>query len=444
MQNKDALNKIRSVLPGDDVLAQCMHCGMCLAVCPTYDLTKLERSSPRGRIKMIKSLAEGELQISETFIEEMSFCLDCQACETACPAGVRYGSMVESARVLVMESGKYPKLKGLFQKIGLNYIIANKTLLSLFAFIMALFQKSGILNFISQSSFFRKNFPGLCEAIRLSPVFEFLPGSMKSSSFIPAEAERKFTVAFLSGCLMDTAFSSINEDTIYILKKNNCDVIIPRGQVCCGSLHAHNGEIRKAKELARKNLDVFSKNEYDFLVSNSAGCGAFMKEYGHLFEDDNEYAEKASKFSSKVLDITEFLARFGLKNNLGTISDHITYHDACHLCHTQKITKEPREVLSKIPGIKNSALNDSTWCCGSAGIYNVTRYDDSMKFLQRKMNNIKLTGAEVVITGNPGCMLQIKYGAEKFGVNVKVEHPASLVARAYRQGETTVSVKRSL
>jgi glycolate oxidase iron-sulfur subunit len=230
---------------------------------------------------------------------------------------------------------------------------------------------------------------------------------------------------------MNVVFSKIHHDAVKVLTANGYEVVIPKNQVCCGSLHAHNGEIKTAKSLARKNIDVFEQYQFDALVIDSAGCSAFMKEYNRILADDSKYAERAKMFSSRVKDISEFLAEVGLKKEPKHLGKKVTYHEACHLVHTQKISKQPRQLIQSIPGIEFVELPESTWCCGSAGIYNIVRYDDSMKILERKMKNIELTGAEIVLTANPGCHLQIQFGIRKFGLQMEVLHPISLLARAY-------------
>ena len=237
----------------------------------------------------------------------------------------------------------------------------------------------------------------------------------------------KYKTAFLSGCLMNVMFADINKDTVDVLQACNCEVFSPKDQICCGSLQAHNGDFDTAKKLARHTIDVFERYKFDFMVSNSAGCGAFMKEYVHILNDDVEYAERAKNFSKRVKDITEFIFETGLVVNMNSIKETITYHDACHLAHTQKITEQPRRILKSIPGANYSELEEASWCCGSAGIYNIVHYNDSMKILERKMENIRKTNAKVVLTGNPGCLAQLRYGAKRFNVNVEVMHPVSLI-----------------
>jgi glycolate oxidase iron-sulfur subunit len=420
--------RLLGVLPHDDVLSQCIHCGMCLASCPTYELTKMERSSPRGRIKLIKSVARGEMEMSDLFDYEMNFCLDCQACETACPAGVKYGSMVEAARVELDSAGFGTPFGKLIKGFTLRFLFKSHTRLKVAARFLYFYQKI-LQKPLHASGLFRLISPKLAEIDKLSPaVSKTFSDKVIPEVITPAEIKHK--TAFLSGCLMNVMFADINVDTIDVLKAAGCEIYTPKDQVCCGSLHAHNGDYETAKSLAKKNLDIFARYNFDYMISNSAGCGAYMKEYAHVFKDDPEYSEKAKVFSSKVRDITEFLVDIKEELSFGELKENITYHDACHLAHTQKIVNQPREVLAAIPGLNHIPLEESTWCCGSAGTYNIVQYEASMKILQRKMENIKKTGADTVLTGNPGCYQQLKYGTGKFGVDIKVEHPVTLFKKA--------------
>ena len=427
VQYKDLLG----VLPNDDILQQCIHCGMCLAVCPTYDLTKLERSSPRGRIAMIKSVARGEMEMSRTFADEMNFCLDCQACETACPAGVKYGRMVETARVVVDQTEYVSKFNTFFKRFLLRNFVASRIGLKFVSRFLWIYQKAGLQKIVRATGILKSISKNLSDIEKLSPKIadRFSDSVIPEMIFPKREVKKK--VAFHYGCLMNTMFADINIDTIDILKECGCLIITPQDQVCCGSLSGHNGDMDFALKQAKKNIDAFAKHEYDFLISNSAGCGAFMKDYAHLLEDDSEYAQKAKVFSSKVKDITEYIAeqKPDLDFKLEPELDRVTYHDACHLAHAQKVVGQPRDIIKNIAGDNYVELEEANWCCGSAGIYNVVRYEDSMKQLERKMKNIKNTSAKIVLTGNPGCMGQIKQGANKFNVDVEVLHPVTFIKR---------------
>lgn len=421
--------ELQKILPNDDILQQCMHCGMCLATCPTYDITKMERSSPRGRIFLIKSVARGEIELSSTFAEEMNFCLDCQACETSCPAGVKYGRMVETARVVIDEAGYGGKFSIAVKRFALRKVVASRTALKFVSRLLWIYQKIGLQKLIRSSGLLKIISKKLAEIEKLSPIIADKFSDQEINEIERPKGEVKFKTAFHFGCLMNTMFADINSDTIDVLKQCGCEIVTPKDQVCCGSLSGHNGDIDFALKLARKNIDVFEKHDYEFLISNSAGCGAFMKDYSHLLEADPDYSEKAKKFSSKIKDITEFISEQKPELDLTEVTEKVTYHDACHLIHSQKVSSQPRDVIKSLPGIDYTELEEASWCCGSAGIYNVVRYDDALIQLERKINNIKNTNAKIVLTGNPGCMGQIKYGTKKFNVDVEVLHPVTLIKR---------------
>lgn len=413
-------------LPSDEILSSCIHCGMCLQACPTYNISFDEVSSPRGRIRLIKYVAEGKLPLTEKFAFEMNYCLDCQACETACPAGVKYGSLVEAARVHIEHSEYVSPISRLIKKIAFRKILSNFKLLKFYSKVLRYYQKSfirkpfeKILKLISKK---------LYEVNRLSPEISDYFSDEIFPEIVQAKGEKKFTVLFPVGCLMNVMFSDINKDTIELLSKLGCEVIIPKNQTCCGSLPAHNGDLEQARKLAKATIESFMNYNYDYIISNSAGCGAFMKEYGHILKDDELYSNKAREFSSKVKDVMEFIYyNFDMTKFKTDQEIEVTYHEACHLVHTQKISEEPKSVLKQIRGIKLIPLNEATWCCGSAGIYNIVNYNSSMQILDRKMSNIRSTNAKIVLTGNPGCLGQIRYGTEKFGVNVEVIHPVTLL-----------------
>lgn len=420
------INNLIGILPDDDVLSQCIHCGMCLSVCPTYELTKLERSSPRGRIKLIKSVGVGEMPITDIFADEMNFCLDCQACETACPAGVKYGSMVEAARVEV-DNSTYGSFFGKkVKRFVLNYIVASKRNLKIVSRLLYFYQHSFLTKLLEKLCKLKIVPYKIIAMSELSPRVSKIFSDSVIDEITEPIGEKKMDAAFLYGCLMNVMFTDVNKDTVELLLKNGCRVVTPKDQECCGSLHAHNGDKKTAKKLARQNLESFSKHNYDYLVSNSAGCGAFMKEYKYIFREDKELRDIAEGFSNRVKDLSEFFSDI-IPLKLEVRDEKITYHDACHLVHSQKVFTQPRKIISSIPGIDYVELNEATWCCGSAGIYNITRYDDSMKILDRKIKNIKETGAEKVITSNPGCIAQLEYGLKKNGLEVRVEHLASFL-----------------
>jgi glycolate oxidase iron-sulfur subunit len=407
---------------------------MCLAVCPTYEMTKNERSSPRGRIMLIKSVARGEMEISKLFADEMNFCLDCQACETACPAGVKYGSMVEAARVEVDNTSYRSFLYKFLKRFLLGTIVGSRANLKFVSRLLRIYQNSFFRKMLHKSGIMKVISPNLEEIDELSPTVS----SQFSDEIIPEitipKGETKYRTAFLSGCLMNVMFAEVNKDTVDILRACDCEVFTPKDQICCGSLQSHNGDFDTAKKLARHTIDVFDRYNFDFMISNSAGCGAFMKEYVHILHDDTEYSDRARLFSQRVKDISEFLAAADITLNLNPFSEKITYHDACHLAHTQKITEQPRNILKSISNVNYTEMEEALWCCGSAGIYNIVHFEDSMVILKRKMENIRKTNAKLVLTGNPGCLAQLRYGAKRFRIDVEVMHPISLVKKLFVGG----------
>lgn len=439
MQESNLQETLKKAFVSDDLLTQCMHCGMCLPTCPTYNITKLESSSPRGRIRLIKSVAEGKLEINDAFINEINYCLDCQACETACPAGVKYGAIVEAAREEVSRKDLEPFKNRFLRRLGLNFILANQSLLKIVARMIYFYQNTGLQGFLHRTGVFKILGTGLEKADQLSPaISKRFSSDVMDEVYSPAGPVR-YRVLLPLGCLMDVAFADIHSDTLNVLLQHGCEVIIPRNQGCCGSLHAHNGEQKKGKELAQKTYYQFSKYDFDFIVSNSAGCGAYMKEYGHILSDPgaggvSPLTTRLSPliFSSKVKDLSEFLAETGFMAENYEFQGKVTYHDACHLAHTQKVTKQPRDIIRSVKNVSYTELDEASWCCGSAGIYNVSRYDDALQFLIRKMDNLDKTGSEVVVMANPGCMGQIKHGTEKFNQPVEVMHLATFLNRAYR------------
>jgi glycolate oxidase iron-sulfur subunit len=417
----------------DELLNKCLHCGLCLPVCPTYNVASDEKSSPRGRIRLIRSVHGGDIDISKEFVEEMNFCLDCQACETACPAGVSYGMLVEDARNLIAQNGREPFVRSIFKKFILNYILASRVGMKTLSSVLRFYQYSGLREAVERSNVLRLVSERFAARHDLLPRIHGESFTDTMPEVLAPVGEVKGRVAFLTGCLMNTAFADVHKDCVEVLVRNGYEVHIPKRQVCCGSLHAHNGEKEESKRLAEENIEIFSNNLYDAIVVDSAGCAAFMKEYQTLFADDARYSVPAERVSSKTREITEFLVEHKFLKPTGLIDKRVTYHEACHLVHAQKISNQPREVIMSIPGIEFVELPESTWCCGSAGIYNVMRYDDSMIFLSRKMNNLDKTRAEIVLTSNPGCHLQLQHGIKNENLRCDVMHPVSLLNSSYKK-----------
>ncbi len=418
------------------VVQQCMHCGMCLPTCPTYATTLRERSSPRGRIAMMRAIADGRRELSASFAEEMYFCLGCLACQTACPAGVNYGELFESARAEVERQGVLdtPKRRRI-RDWTLRWLFVERTRLHALARLLRFYQRSGIEGFVRRLGLLNLLPKSLRDLEPLTPRMSRQFTAAHHAQSADPEAAR-YRVALLSGCVQDIAFADVNADTIFALRQNGCQVLLPPEQACCGSLHAHNGDVEYARALARRNIDAFAPEDLDAIIVNAGGCGSHMKHYDHLLEHDSDYAARAKIWSEKVKDIHEYLAEIGFRAPAaGCGVTQVTYHESCHLKHGQRVADAPRQILSSIPDVELIELAEADWCCGSAGIYNITQPDMSMRLLDRKMGHVRDTGASVVATGNPGCAIQLVHGSQREEMVLDVVHPISLLAAAYRAEE---------
>src|SRR5712691_5253598 len=462
-----------------DLMRQCIHCGFCLPTCPTYAVLGVEMDSPRGRIYQMQAVADGRMEVSAEFVDHMYCCLGCRACETACPSGVQFGKLIEAAREHIqMEvvqmpffgeqerpettlQEEQPVAKGdadyplhehipapptlespterLLRRFFFDIMLHSRPITSIVFGGLKLYQRSGLQTLVHRT--------GLLDAVNALPTplqgklktpeelmpdvgGELLPAPLPEIT--PALGRRRHRVGFISGCIMDQVFRDINEATIRVLTANGCEVITPTRQQCCGALHVHAGEAKRGRQLARHNVDVFEPYNCDAIIINSAGCGSNLKEYGHLLRDDPAYVSRAIAFSSKVKDISEFLVSIEWNREMGLLNRTVTYHDACHLFHGQKVKQQPRELLNAIPGLTMVNLKESDWCCGSAGIYNITNQEMASQLLERKMNNIAATGAQIIATGNPGCMMQIALGAQQKGYELAVMHPIQLLDESYQ------------
>ncbi len=425
----------RGELSYDDIL-ECVHCGLCLSDCPTYRILGNEMDSPRGRLYLIKAMAEDKLPITERLDEHIYLCLECRACETACPSGVHFGRVMESARDQLEQRRQRGLISRTVRYIGFHKLLPSKKMMSLLGFALRLYKISGIQALVRTSGLL-KILPGNLEVLEsLTPDVSKLRMQRPLHEVTGAVSEKKCRVGFLSGCMMGIVFGEVNRTCVRVLAENGCEVIAPRDQTCCGALHAHNGEREKAKQLATHNIDVFEKLDVEAIVVNAAGCGATMKEYGELLKNDPVYAERAEEFSRKVKDISEFLCEISFRPPGGEIKSRVAYDEPCHLLHGQGVSDQPKELLKSIPGLELVRLKEADWCCGSAGIYNISNCDVSMEILERKIANIAASGAETVATGNPGCMIQIKYGLKRANLNVEVVHPVELLDRAYSNSNT--------
>ncbi len=414
-----------------------MHCGMCLPTCPTYDATKLERNSPRGRIALMRSIADGQLEATKTFADEMYFCLGCLACVTACPAGVNYAELFEHARAEAEASGVLSSPKRNFiRRFTIGWLFMDLRRLRLFGRALWLWQALGLQWLVRKSGVLKLMPARLREMEAMTPTVQSKLSHQLIAPVTPAAGQKKYRVAMLTGCAQDLIFSDVNRDTVEVLARNGCEVVTPHAQSCCGSLHAHNGEWTLAQQLARRSIDQFPPEQFDAIITNAGGCGSHLKHYAKLLAGDAAYESRAHAWDAKVKDIHEWLAHIGIESPKATAPPQtVTYHESCHLCHGQKVTTQPRALLKSIPGVKLVELPEASWCCGSAGVYNITQPEMADDLLRRKVGHIKTTGANVVATGNPGCLLQVQNGCAREGMAVRVAHPVTLLAEAYRAAD---------
>jgi len=414
-------------------LLGCIHCGLCLPACPTYLQLGNENDSPRGRIYLMRAVAEGRLDAgSGAFARHIDLCLGCRACETACPAGVRYGWLLEGAREKIL--AHEPKGRGGFQKKVLGYALRKifpypKKLRAVFA-VLRYIRGSSIVKLAHQEGLFRSisaqaDF-GLSLLLSTKPS---LPEN--TASPVPSGNGRPVTV--FTGCVMEGLFKHANDATARVLAANGCQLAPVDAQVCCGALHAHAGDLETARELAKRNIDAFgSKKEPATIVTNAAGCGAMLKEYGEMFSDDAKYASRARDFSSRVRDVTEYLAAGSVRRG-APLETSVTYDAPCHLYHAQRVTTAPQQLLATIPGVEYRPLEGMQDCCGGAGIYNLTEPEMSERLLEDKITRVRATGANLLVTANPGCHMQLGAGVRRFGANCSVAHVIELIDESYRR-----------
>lgn len=422
------------------VLNQCIHCGFCLPTCPTYDLTKHERHSPRGRIALMRGVAEGRLEVTPEFGKEMYDCLGCLACVTACPAGVDYARLIEAGRHEAEHAGVLANPRRSFlRRVFLRHVFLRPWLMRTLGRLLYIWQVSD-LQVIFRGMRLHRLLPPHLQRLEAATPAGRRHFSRKLVAEVERPAVRRYRVGLLIGCVQDILLSEINRDTADVLVANGCEVLTPRDQGCCGSIHAHNGDLEGARIAARRLLDAFPVQHLDAIISNAGGCGSHLRHFDQLLADDRAYAERARLWSQKLRDIHEWLVEIDFRAPLparaheGAVAEtrRVCYHESCHLTHGQKVAGQPRAVLEAVPGIELVDLPESSWCCGSAGIYSITHPETADVLLDRKMKHVNATKAVVVATANPGCHLQLQTGLKRHGIDGTVMHPVSLLAAAYR------------
>jgi glycolate oxidase iron-sulfur subunit len=387
----------------------------------------MEADSPRGRIYQVLQVDAGRLAIGDSFVTHIDRCLDCRACETACPSGVEYGRIVERARAEIEQNYRRPMRARWLRHFFFRRLLRDYTLLERGARVLRLYQRSGLETLVRASGLLR--LLGLADLAALAPRISEKPFFREFGKEFPAIGQRRAHVAFLGGCVASVAFAELNRATVRVLQQNGVEVFVPAAQVCCGALHAHAGFREEARDLARTNIGVFLEG-FDAIVTNAAGCGATLKEYDDLLENDPEYRERARQFAGRVKDITEFLAELGLREPPKKLARRVTYQDPCHLAHGQRVRSAPRELMWAI-GVELVEMPHSDYCCGSAGIYNVAQNELAMQILDAKMDDIATTPADVIATANVGCMLQLRAGVARRGLKMEVKHVVELLDEAY-------------
>lgn len=408
--------------------ARCVHCGLCANHCPTYRLWHLEADSPRGRIRQMIRVEEGESPLNSSFVEHIDKCLDCRACETACPSGVEYGKLVEYARARIAEEYKRPFLSRSARNFVYNRLLPNPGRIAFLARLLRFYQRSGLQRFARRSGLLKSL--GLAERERLLPPIEREFFFNQLGKTFPAQGEKRARVAMFAGCVANVTFAALNHATVRVLTANGCEVVVPKEQFCCGALASHAGVRGAARRTARQNLNAFLKEDFDAIITNAAGCGSTLKEYAHLFSESEAEYENVRIFEGKVRDVTEFLAQLGLSAELRPLPLRVTYQDSCHLLHGQKVREAPRKLLRAIPQLDFVELPYSDICCGSAGVYNITQTEASLELLAEKMNYARTTGAQMIVSANPGCLLQLRAGAAIHNTGQEVLHVVELLARA--------------
>ena len=418
--------------PAEADMYRCVHCGLCLSSCPTYTVTGLEMESPRGRIALMKAVNEGRVEISERIVSHWEACLNCRACEAVCPSGVPYGRMMERTRAQVRSRRRQSPGMKRMTRWFLRAALPRPGLMRMGARLLRICQQLGVQAVVRRTGRLRIMPSSLRQLESQLPRMSARFFGPSRQSYLPSDGEPTMKVSLLSGCVMPLMQGPTMEATVRTLTRNGCEVAVPPGQGCCGALNLHAGDMETGRAMARRNIDSFLASGADRIVSCSAGCGSTMKEYEELLKDDTEYAAKARQASEMTQDITEFLAELPFRPPDANLRRTVTYQDPCHLAHAQRISAAPRTILRGIPGVTLVEMENSAMCCGGAGVYSAVQPRLAQRILSRKLDGIAVTGADEVITANPGCMLQLEQGLRAAGQRRPVRHVVDILDEAYR------------
>jgi glycolate oxidase iron-sulfur subunit len=414
--------------PALELIDKCVHCGFCLATCPTYVLWGKETDSPRGRIYLMKMAQEGKAEISSTFVSHFDSCLGCVACMPACPSGVEYGKLIEATRAQIERNFERPVAEKLHRRV-LFETFTKPDRLSLLRLPLLAYQKSGLQSVLRSTGFFNLLPKSLAAMDTLLPAVK---PQERVAPVTPAEGETRRRVGLLLGCVQRTFFSHVNAATVRVLAAEGCEVVAPPEQTCCGALCVHAGEEPAALAFARSIIDAFERANVETIVTNAAGCGSNVKEYGHLLRNDPQYADRAKRFAAKCKDISEILAELPPRAPRNPLNARVAFHDSCHLQHAQGVRSQPRALLAQIPGLELLEIPETPICCGSAGIYNLVQPEAATELGDRKAQLIFALNADVVATGNPGCLLQLQSSLAKTQRPVPVFHTIQLLDASLR------------
>lgn len=421
--------------PEESDLYKCVHCGFCLQACPTYIETGLETESPRGRIALMKAVNEGRIGITDTVIRHWDLCIQCRACEVACPSGVPYGNLIEATMAQVADHRKRNIVQKGAADLSLKRIVPHQGRLQALMSITKLYQKSGVQSLLRNSGLLDKLMPSMAALESSMPEVSDTYFKAKGQT-VAAVGERRARVAVLSGCVMPLVNGPEMDAAVRVLARNGCEIVVPKGQACCGAINSHVGDLDTARKLARRNIDVFTEAGVEYVVVASAGCGSRMKEYGHLLAKDRAYSDKAERFSATVKDINEFLVELPFDPPKAPLDYRVTYQDSCHLGNAQRITAAPRQILRSIPGVEFVELPNAGQCCGAGGTYTITERDFSLRVLNSKMDAFETTNADILATANPGCLMQLQYGVQERGLDTQVKYVTDLLDEAYQLEES--------
>jgi glycolate oxidase iron-sulfur subunit len=412
-------------------LSECVHCGFCLPACPTYVETGKEMDSPRGRIGLAAALARGRIGVSEPVQRHLDLCLDCRACETACPSGVPYGEIIERTRAVIEPHRGRPLGRRLLRWLALRQLLPHRRRLALAMLPLRVHRASGLRRLLRRSRLGRLLPHGLRRLERLAPEVRGRSFLARAPETYPARGERRARVALFTGCVMDHTSAEVHRATARVLAHHGCEVVVPREQTCCGALHVHNGDREFARGLARRNIEAFARAGVDAVVVDAAGCGAQLREYGGLLAGEDGWADRAAELVRSAVDATRFLVRLGPLEPRQPVAARAVWDAPCHLLHAQGIDDEPRALLARIPGLELLPLAEAEMCCGSAGVYNLTQPEMSRRLLERKLRHIERSGADLVVTANPGCQFQLEAGVDESGLDARVVHLMELLEQAY-------------